>query len=302
MRYQPRHSRRRKMGVASLVAAGVLGVGGAALFAAPVSADPTELTAGAVAFDGNCGLLGIAAQSVPNRQSMQVYTSGQVTFVNDLPCNAHLYINGQRSSAVQRGGSVPVAASQSFAANSSTEVKMVPDGVGLLTSVKAVTITATTPPADNGSGNSGSGNTGSGNTGSGNGQESGSSDNSSDGGHSSSHDGQQSTDKDKAPGRQPNGGASPTHPKVHDPVARGAVPSSAAGAGEGSGTSGGSGEASGASQSQHDNAAAPRPVSSVTPARATSVLALIAAVCLAGVGVAAIRTTFTQRHGGSASA
>lgn len=300
------------MGVASLVAAGVLGIGGAALFAAPVSADSSGLTAGAVNFDGNCGLLGIAAQSVPNRQSMQINSSDQVTFVNDLPCNAHLYVNNQRVAAVDRGASQPLSvgdATDQLAPGGSSQIKMVPDGVGLLTSVRAVTISVTDPPADtNNSNSTSSGSTSSG-SGSGDSGQSGTTDNSgqesgsSSGSHHSSNTDQGSDGATATvPDRGPNGGASPTAPKVHDPVARGAVPSSAAAAGAGSGTSGGSGEASDPSTSEHHAVADARPVSSVTPARATSVLALIAAVCLAGVGVAAIRTTFTQRHHGSANA
>jgi hypothetical protein len=88
---------------------------------------------------------------------------------------------------------------------------------------------------------------------------------------------------------------------VHDPVARGAVPSSAAEPGAGSGTSGGGGEVSGTSIAKAPDSVAAQPVASVGPNSATSVLALIAAICLVGVGAAAVRTVLAQRSRGGAA-
>ncbi len=299
MRYQPRHSLRisRRHRPAVLLAAGVLGVSVVGLAAAPASADTPQPGPHTIIFKGGCGLLGLGGSSSKpsvngqdDTESLSVPAGTTLTFVNSVTGGTApvLNITGKSPIRLNAGASTQYTTTASGPVNANLDPRCVVGGLGKQ-DYRAITVSPTaapsspTPsPSSGGSnqpstGQSGSNNGGSSTGGSKSGQTSG-------GQHA------------QPPGRQPNRGASPTAPGLHQPVARGAVPSSAAAPGAGSGTSGGGGESSSTSLPQHDPAAAPRPVADVTPANATSVLALIAAVCLAGVGAAAVRTVFAQRR------
>lgn len=274
MRYHPRHrSAVRNSRFAVVLATCGLVAGTAFLVSGPASADPTP-TPGTVTFSGNCGLLTTAARSEPDVTNMDATVSSTVAFANRLGCGAHLYVDGERGASVGNGDRTTLKIEPG-----TTKVKMVPDGLNLLSSLKSATVTGTAAPSPSSSsrhpGNPGSGDA----------------DNSGDNNHKAG--GSDSS----APGHQPADGASPSSaPKVHDPVARGAVPSSAAAPGADSGTSGGGGDDTSSTHLADPPAAAPQPVSDTGPSNSTSILALIAAVCLVGVGAAAVRTVLTQRR------
>lgn len=284
MRYQPRHRSaiRRSQSAIGLAAAGL--IAGAAVMLLSGSANADSVEPGTVSFSGNCGALRLAlAQSTPNQSSLTVPAASTVTIVNDLPCKAHVYIDGH-----QQGDAISQNASYTYKATTGdTKIQMVPDGLNLLSTFASATVTgqkvaASPSPSSGGSTGTGSGSTGSGDQG---GSSTGSS-----GDQHSTGNGNEGV---SAPANQPAPGQSPSV-DVHQPVARGAVPSGAAAPGTGSGTSGGGGDTS-TSGTGHDPAQV-RAVSDTTPSGATSVLALIAAVCLFGVGAVAVRTVLSQRR------
>lgn len=296
MRYQPRHRAaiRRSQSAIGLTAAGL--IAGAAVMLMSASANADSTATGTLNFAGNCGVARLAlAKSVPSQTSVAVTTSSTVTVANDLPCGAHIYVNGKEGAAVGEGSKYTFKA-----ASGSTTLQMVPDGLELLSSFEPATVTghkaAASPSPTNGgsTGSSGSGSSGSGSSGSsGTGSQGSSSSGSSGAQHST---GSGTAAGGSAPTNGPAAGSSPSI-KVHQPVARGAVPSKAAAPGTGSGTSGGGGETNGTTGTgAKDAGAAPQAVSDTSPSGATSVLALIAAVCLFGVGAVAIRTVLTQRR------
>lgn len=293
MRDKSRPSRRLTRPVLALSAlvAGAAGVGGAvALATAPAAAGPTP--AATINYSGNCGVAGLLSQSKPDTDGPVSVTEGSsVVFVNKMSVKATLVIGKDTYKDIAPGSTKSVVMDQG-----TVYPKMEPQ-CGLLgddTAYKAATITVTpkqsAPSGGSSSGGSSSGGSGSSGTGS------------TSGGHqggSTGHPGTGGTEtKVPVPGHQPDGGAAP---KVHEPVARGAVPSGAAAPGAGSGTSGGGGEISGTSIPEPPQPVAAKPVSDSGPSNATSVLALIAAVCLVGVGAAAVRTVLAQRHRGSAA-
>ncbi|HEY3506696.1 MAG TPA: hypothetical protein VGN37_28400 [Actinocatenispora sp.] len=274
----------------SALIAGVAGVGGAVAFAtAPATAGSTP--AATINYSGNCGVAGLLSQSKPDTdQPVSVPEGSSVVFVNKMSVKATLVIGQDTYKDIAPGSTKSVVMDQG-----TVHPKMQPQ-CGLLgdtAGYKAATVTVT-PKSDPTGGSSSGGGTSSGGSGtSGTGSTS---------GHQGSGTGNSASSgadhKAPVPGHQPNGGAAP---KVHEPVARGAVPSGAAAPGAGSGTSGGGGEISGTSLPEPPQPVAAKPVSDSGPSSATSVLALIAAVCLVGVGAAAVRTVLAQRHQGSAA-
>ncbi len=300
MRYQPRHSLRisRRHRPAVLLAAGVLGVSVVGLAATPALADTPQPGPHTVIFKGGCGLLGLGGSSSKpsvdgqdDTESLTVPAGTTLTFVNSVTGGTApvLNISGKSPVSLRAGASTQYTTMASGPVSANLDPRCIVGGLGkqdyraITVTPKAASSSPSPGPTSGGSDQSGGGQSGNGSTGG-----------SSTGGVTSDHKsgGQQA----QPPGRQPNEGSSPTATHLHQPVARGAVPSSAAAPGAGSGTSGGGGETSSTSLPQHDPVAAPRPVADVTPANATSVLALIAAVCLAGVGAAAVRTVFAQRR------
>jgi hypothetical protein len=280
VRYQPRHRSaiRRSQSAIGLAAAGL--IAGAAVMLLSGSANADSVQPGTVSFSGNCGALRLAlAESVPSQSNLAVPAASTVTLVNNLPCGAHLYLDGSAGPAIDEGAKYTYKA-----ATGDTKIQMVPDGLNLLSTFSPATVTGqkvAASPSPSSGGSSGTGNGGSGNSGSGNSGSSGDQ-------HSGS-----GTEGASAPPSQPAPGESPSV-DVHQPVARGAVPSGAAAPGTGSGTSGGGGDTS-TSGTGHDPTQV-RAVSDTSPSGATSVLALIAAVCLFGVGAVAVRTVLSQRR------
>lgn len=290
MRYQPRHLRPRARTVAatSMVVAGLVGGGAALMFAtAPVAANPSP--AATINYTGDCGLgIGLFGKSAPDTdQPVSVPAGSSVVFVNKMKVKATLTIGSQTYKDIAAGDSKTVAMDQG-----TVHPTMKPECLasGSSGNYKAATVTVT--PAESsttgGKKTSGGGSSTSGSTHQPSGDSSG----------AAKHPTGDASSAQQVPGHQPNGGAAP---KVHDPVARGAVPSSAAEPGAGSGTSGGGGEVSGTSIAKAPGSVAAHPVASVGPNSATSVLALIAAICLVGVGAAAVRTVLSQRSRGGAA-
>jgi len=270
-----------------MVLAGLVGGGTALMVAGPVGAAP----AATINYTGSCGLLGLGllAQSQPDTdQPVSVPAGSSVVFVNKMKYKANLTIGTKTYEDIAAGDSKTVTMDQG-----TVHPKMMPECGSNpdSTAYKAATVTVT--PAESSS--SGDDKQGSGGT-----SGSGDSHQPSGGSGTSTHSHQPATHptEQQAPARQPNDGA---QPKVHDPVARGAVPSQAAEPGAGSGTSGGGGEVSGTHVAKAPDSVAAKPVASVGTDSATSVLALIAAICLVGVGAAAVRTVLAQRHRGRAA-
>jgi hypothetical protein len=154
-----------------------------------------------------------------------------------------------------------------------------------LGSSKTITVTVTPAAAQSPTGNgNGNGQTGTGTGTTGNGNQSGTQNGATSGAQ-------------QPPATSPNGGSKvPQLPAIHGPVARGAVPSAAADPNKDAGTSGGDTSSTTAPAGGKVKLADPKPLSNVNPTGTTSLLALIAAVCLVGVGVAAFRTVFGNRQ------
>ncbi|BCJ38921.1 hypothetical protein Athai_64240 [Actinocatenispora thailandica] len=268
-----------------MVVAGLVGGGAALMFAtAPVAANPSP--SATINYTGDCGLgIGLFGKSQPDTdQPVSVPAGSSVVFVNKMKVKATLTVGSQTYKDIAAGDSKTVAMDQGTVHPTMKPECLASGGDG---NYKAATITVT--PAESsttgGKTTSGGGSSTSGSTHRPSGDASG----------AAKHPTGGASSAQQVPGHQPNGGATP---KVHDPVARGAVPSSAAEPGAGSGTSGGGGEVSGTSIAKAPASVAAQPVASVGPNSATSVLALIAAICLVGVGAAAVRTVLSQRRRG----
>lgn len=276
---------------AATLTAGV-GLSAALLGATPAAAaDP-----GTITFNGNCGLLGIGYTSVPavngkaDTEATSVSTGTKLTIVNNLGSAAVLGVNGQNQTpAVQSGKSVAYQAQ-----SGPVKITLSPEcGLNLLGSSKAITVTVTPAASQptNGSGQTGSGSGTTGTSGSSNGQSG-----------TKSGPTESGSTAQRPPATAPDGGAkTPKLPAIHQPVARGAVPPGAADPNRDSGTSGGDSSSSTAPVGGKVKLADPQPISDAGPTGTTSLLALIAAICLVGVGVAAFRTVFGGRQGGHVS-
>lgn len=293
MRYQSRHSRRRqrRLGPVSLLAAGVLGLGSVALGAAPaLAADTPKAGPHTVIFTGTCAVGGIVYSSVKPTvegdavKQLSVPSGTKITIVNkvdkltggtpQLSITGHGPVGLESDSyATYRADGGPVSIGLD---------PKCPLGALGYRDYKALTLNVTPKTSsDSPSGSSGT-------------QHSGDADHN--GGPTSPGAGPTTPGHSAtAPADEPAAGDSPSVPKVHKPVARGAVPSAAAAPGAGSGTSGGGGETSGTALPAPP-AAQPQPVADSGPSGTTSVLALLAAVCLAGVGAAAVHTVMARRR------
>jgi hypothetical protein len=285
------HTTRTTRTVATTLAAGALGLSAALLAVSPASAaDPSTIT-----FNGNCGLIGLGYSSTPavdgkaDTEATTVGAGTQLTIVNNLTVPAVLAINGQNQAPT-----VPAGKSIGYQANTGPiKLTLTPQcGINVGTS-KAITVTVTPAAAQSPTGNgNGSGQTGTGTGTTGNGSQSGT--------QSGSKSGSQAQ---QPPATSPNGGTRvPQLPAIHGPVARGAVPSGAADPNKDSGTSGGDTSSTTTPAGGKVRLADPKPLSDVGPTGTTSLLALIAAVCLVGVGVAAFRTVFGGRQANRAAA
>jgi hypothetical protein len=289
-----RHTNTTTKRLAATLAAGVLGLSGVLLATTAASAtDPTAAGPNTVIFKGNCGLLSIGYSSKPSvngkddTEAMTVAAKTPLTIVNSLGVSATLAVSGQPSKTMTAGQYANYAP-----ATGPVSISLTPQcGLNVLGTAKAIAVTVT--PAAQPTG--GSGQTGTGNgtgTGTGSGSQSG---NSGTGTNGSGNQAQQ------PPGTPPASGVkAPRLPAIHGPAARGAVPPGAADPNKDAGTSGGDTSSTTAPVGKV-RLADPKPLSDTGPTGTTSLLALIAAVCLVGVGVAAFRTVFGGRHGRTAA-
>ncbi|MBB6039877.1 hypothetical protein [Phytomonospora endophytica] len=279
MRHRRKSSRRvSRRAVAMTVS--VLGLGGAMLLGTPFASAEETGDGKTITFDGGCGLIGLLApSSTPDPSELEVPADTKVTFTNDLGSNAVLHV-GATTVDVPKGESEVVTLD-----DKSVEVAMVPDCMlehGLFEKMESATVTVkgsttppdevdpTQPPGDNGDGD-GNGN------GSGSGSGSG----------------------DDKPGDAPDTGNRP-EVDTDRPAADGAVPPDAGGNAPADGSTPAApvdGNTPGAgSNSQPGSEFAVEPVGGdVTNSGSTGLLALIATVCLVGVGAAAVRTVAQQR-------
>lgn len=304
---QPKPTGRRPGRTAGRLLAGVLGAGGALLLAAgPAAAAPTTQAVPAagpntVIFKGGCYLAGVgysdAKPSVNNQDDLEAMTvpaGTRLALVNNLGSNATLTIAGQTAGQVASGSYANYTAPASGPVSVSMTPACLLGPLGVrnykpeMVSVTPASNGGTSAPPSNGGGatgpTGGAGHTGGAPT-NGTGTQGGA--------PAGGQTGQ-------PPASQPAAGIRPALP-LHQPAARGAVPPGAAAPGAGSGTSGG-GAASGTTRPQVVNRPADaQPVGNASPTGTTSLLALIAAVCLVGVGAAAVRTVLTQRGGGRAA-
>jgi hypothetical protein len=281
------HTTRASKALAATLAAGALGLSAALLGASPASAaDPTTPGPNTIIFKGNCGVAGALSSAKPSvngkndTEAMTVTAGTTLTIVDgmDLGAAGTLVVNGKQSPMTN--GQYATYLPQTGPVN----ISFTPTcGLSLLTAYKAIAVTVT--PAAAPTGGNGQTGSGSGSTGTGSGNQSGTQ-------NGSSKTGSQA----QAPGTPPASGVrAPQLPAIHGPVARGAVPSGAADPNSDSGTSGGDTSSTTAPVGKV-KLADPRPLGNAGPTGTTSLLALIAAVCLVGVGVAAFRTVFGGRQ------
>lgn len=266
-------SRRRSARIV-VATAGVVGVGSLGLLAAPaIAATPT------VTYTGGCGLA--ASTSEPSDDAVSTPKTdgtGDVIVVNDLGASATPYANG--NAVKDSSGKAVVIKDGSEAklgfASGPVELTLVP--VCLLDLSKqheaaTITVTDPAPPADEPGDQPGE-QPGGGNPGT------------------------DPDDGDAAPG-QPNAGDRPLDNRA--PVARGAVPPEGSdgrvGSDEGDTNDDAVAPPASGDDTYADNKDSVNPIvkSNDTRGPGTTTLALIAAVCLLGVGVAALRTIVMGR-------
>ena len=254
-----------------------LSLGGAMLLGTPFASAGETTDADTVSFSGGCGLIGLLApSSKPDPKTLEVAEGTEMTFTNKLGSNAVLHI-GATTMDIAKDESKKVTLE-----DKSVEVAMIPKCVlehGLFENMQKATITVkgnpdTPDPVDPAAT---PGNTAKpGNT----------------------------TKPSKTATATPDSGSRPTlDPKR--PAAEGAVPPDAGGnapaagstpAPAGAAPGGGNAPGAGANGAPGTGAFAVEPVGGdVTNSGSTGLLALIATVCLVGVGAAAVRTVATQR-------
>ncbi|MEV0647986.1 hypothetical protein AB0I28_22240 [Phytomonospora sp. NPDC050363] len=252
----------------------VLGLGGAMLLGTPFASAEETTDGKSVTFDGGCGLLGLVApSSKPDPAELEVLAETKVTFTNDLGRDAVLHI-GSTTVDVPKDESKVVTLDAK-----SVEVAMIPDCMlehGLFEKMEKATITVkgstappddvdpTQPPGDDNGGGSG------------------------DGG-----------DDEGKPADAPDSGNRP-EVDTDRPVAEGAVPpdSGAKAPDDGNGPAapvGGNTPGAGTGSGPGNDFAVEPVGGDVTNSGSTGLLALIATVCLVGVGAAAVRTVAQQR-------
>jgi len=255
----------------------VLGLGGAMLLGTPFASAEETGDGKTITFDGGCGLIGLLApSSTPDPSELEVPADSKITFTNDLGTDAVLHV-GATTVDVPKGESEVVTLD-----DKSVEVAMVPGCMlehGLFEKMESATVTVkgsttppdevdpTQPPGENPGGGDGSGS------------------------------GSGSADGDDKPGDAPDTGSRPEI-DTDKPAADGAVPPDAGGnAADGSAPAAPvDGNTPGAGSNQPGSEFAVEPVGGdVTNSGSTGLLALIATVCLVGVGAAAVRTVAQQR-------
>lgn len=148
---QIKSHRRRSNRVSVLLTAGAMGLAGAAVMSIPtVYADPIPENGPTVRFDGGCLLgLGAASSSEPDQGAVSVPAGGVVTIVNEMNADGYVDMGSERVT-------VPEGGSRGFRVNSGPqELKLVPQCTvgGLLPNHKPVRITVTAavpaPPQQN---------------------------------------------------------------------------------------------------------------------------------------------------------
>lgn len=140
---QIKSHRRRSNRVSVLLTAGAMGLAGAAVMSIPtVYADPIPTGGPTVRFDGGCLLgLGAASSSQPDQGAVSVPAGGIVTIVNEMNADGYVTMGTARIT-------VPEGGSRGFRVNTGPQdLKLVPQCTvgGLLPNHKAVHITVTAP-------------------------------------------------------------------------------------------------------------------------------------------------------------
>lgn len=140
-----RRKQRRRTRLAAGFTASVMAMGGAAGMSFAMADETPESGSSEVVFSGSCGLLNtVASNSSPNVDELSVSSGTTVDFTNDTGSDAELML-GDSSYAVGEG------ASRAFEMNQSAEIAMIPD-CGLLLSdygTATVSVTQDDPPSDN---------------------------------------------------------------------------------------------------------------------------------------------------------
>ncbi len=263
---------------AKLTMAGVVGLGASALFLASPAAADTQ----SVSFSGGCGLLGLAPSSKASSKSETIEAGQIIKVQNGLGTSAIPYVNDHPVTVDSHNVTVRSGDSLSLRFTSGpAQLTLRPTcGLSLLPSYDAVSITVTPAQQNPAPGGSSGGTSDQGSQPGGSGAGS-------------------------APGA-PAGGtggssAQQGQTKVPDPVARGGVPGAEAqGKQPGGGTALG-GPATAPMTPEEETAVAVDPVNAPTDNGPSTLLALLAAVCLIGVGAAAVRTVIAQRSARAAA-
>lgn len=262
--------RRRYIGAASaVVVAGVVTMGFLGGGTAIAEGGDQE-----VVFNGHCGLL-IGAKSEPSRPSMSVTSGDKVTFTNNLGTEGVLYI-GSTKTNVDEGDSKTVKLTNS------TEAKMAPKcGLSIGDGAEKTTVTVN-PKQDTDDGESGGGSNG-GDSGDNGGSDGG------DSGSDSGDNGSTAGGADKPDGA-PDDGKKPTKSKADGKAGDATDGDDAKGEQDGAAAPDGSdsGDSDGTAKVDAANKVS-------TESSASALLAALAALCLAGVGFAALRTYISSR-------
>lgn len=254
----------------------VLGLGGAMLLGAPFASAAETADANTMSFSGGCGLIGLLAPtSKPDPKTLEVAEGTEMSFVNKLGSKAILHI-GATTVDIDSGATKKITLE-----DKSVEVAMIPKCVlehGIFENMQKATITVkgnpdTPDPVDPAATPSNTSKPGA------------------------------TTKPSKTATATPDSGSRPTlDPKR--PAAEGAVPPDAGGNAPAAGSTpapagapgGGGAPGAGANGAPGTGAFAVEPVGGdVTNSGSTGLLALIATVCLVGVGAAAVRTVASQR-------
>jgi hypothetical protein len=259
-------------GVSALAVAGAVAVG--FMGTNPAIADGAK---DEVVFSGGCSLLGLSNKSVPDKSTLTITEGDSVSFTNNLGKDATLVI-GNTTKNVDEGSSATVAL------NGSVEAIMKPKcGVDLHNDYEKTTVTAKAAHHDPGGDDNGGGSGGGGGGSTGGGHHSGGGDSGSTG------------DKQSKPGAPGSGDKPAASGHNGDPNKKdGKKPSDDSSASDDSGAAGTAGDDSG------DNKHIDAVDASQSGGGASGMLAVLAGVCLAGVGFAAVRTAVNSRSSAQA--
>ncbi|QSB05306.1 hypothetical protein [Natronoglycomyces albus] len=283
-----RRKHRRRTRLAAGFTASLVAMGGAAGMSFAMADSTPESGGSEIIFSGSCGLLStIGPNSSPNVDDLSVPAGTVVSFTNDTGRAADLLV-GNSSHDIDRN------ATMTFTMNQSAEVAMVPQCGLILPKYDTAMVTVSHDDSSSDSSSSGSGSSSSGSTAP----------------QASSHDlpSTQREDSDEGASTESSGGGVPSGESGHPQGGPAGTPGGEVEAADDADSDVGDSDESSlpfppvdrdSTEDESDGIATAGEVQAVDREQlkdgASGLLALLAIVCLVGVGAAALRTMMAQR-------